>query len=694
MIDLDVTTAAREADGRRAAPRTRSTSPARTSGRTPTGPSAWCWPTRRRALFARDATDREALAARLTPTRRTTARAAEALRPAATGAATCLPRRAFARALVGPRAARASCSARGAVDAPRAGRRREVLGTGVGRRRPGLRGRAACAADAPGRARGSRRCVKNFAPRRGHAHACSCGSARPRSRRREVTLAAGAEATVAVDLLPPAGGASGRVRARGQGRVRRRRPRRRRGSRRRCGPPCSPSTARRGCGPTRPRCSPRWASGSTASGAARSPRPTSRRPARATSRWWTASDLARRRARRRAVALPRAARRARCRFAVRRARGAAARVAHARGRTRSCATSTSPARWITRAAPLVPATASRASRSRARTSPCWPRARRDGVRWIAFGLDPERSDLPVRAALPLLVRNAIRRLAKAPRAPLPPFVARGRAAAPAAAARPAGPTTRAGVRRAGRVAAPRPRATASGVPVARMLGAGPATTWTTQAGAPSRAVGSDRRLRGSPCATHRRRGPRPRPHDHARAAAAAPPPARARPGGGPRPTLARRGCSRRRGAPACSTWCSPFAPPPAAPPRGHARCARARLERGRALPRALQSRPAVARLWHRYGPWKHRILGEALTFDDVLLVPRRSSTSSPRTVDVRSRFSRRVGLNMPIVSAAMDTVTESGLAIALAREGGIGVIHKNLSARGPGRARSPRSSAP
>ncbi len=75
---------------------------------------------------------------------------------------------------------------------------------------------------------------------------------------------------------------------------------------------------------------------------------------------------------------------------------------------------------------------------------------------------------------------------------------------------------------------------------------------------------------------------------------------------------------------------------------------------------------------------KDRILGEALTFDDVLLVPRRSAVV-PATVDVRSRVSRRVGLNVPIVSAAMDTVTESGLAIALAQQGGLGIVHKNLS---------------
>jgi len=69
---------------------------------------------------------------------------------------------------------------------------------------------------------------------------------------------------------------------------------------------------------------------------------------------------------------------------------------------------------------------------------------------------------------------------------------------------------------------------------------------------------------------------------------------------------------------------------------------------------------------------------EALTFDDVLLVPRLSEVH-PREVRLGTRLSRRIPLNIPIVSAAMDTVTESELAIALAREGGIGVIHKNLS---------------
>lgn len=73
-----------------------------------------------------------------------------------------------------------------------------------------------------------------------------------------------------------------------------------------------------------------------------------------------------------------------------------------------------------------------------------------------------------------------------------------------------------------------------------------------------------------------------------------------------------------------------------------------------------------------------RVLPEGLTFDDVLLVPAYSEVL-PREVDVKTRFSRNIQLNIPIVSAAMDTVTEAPMAIALAREGGIGVIHKNMS---------------
>lgn len=73
-----------------------------------------------------------------------------------------------------------------------------------------------------------------------------------------------------------------------------------------------------------------------------------------------------------------------------------------------------------------------------------------------------------------------------------------------------------------------------------------------------------------------------------------------------------------------------------------------------------------------------RVKMDGLTFDDVLLIPAFSDVL-PREVDLTTRFSRRITLNVPIVSAAMDTVTEAKMAIAIAREGGIGVIHKNMS---------------
>jgi len=73
-----------------------------------------------------------------------------------------------------------------------------------------------------------------------------------------------------------------------------------------------------------------------------------------------------------------------------------------------------------------------------------------------------------------------------------------------------------------------------------------------------------------------------------------------------------------------------------------------------------------------------RIASEGLTFDDVLLIPAYSEVL-PREVKLGTRFSRNISLNIPIVSAAMDTVTEAPMAIALAREGGIGVIHKNMT---------------
>ncbi|MFI1772107.1 IMP dehydrogenase [Thalassobellus citreus] len=73
-----------------------------------------------------------------------------------------------------------------------------------------------------------------------------------------------------------------------------------------------------------------------------------------------------------------------------------------------------------------------------------------------------------------------------------------------------------------------------------------------------------------------------------------------------------------------------------------------------------------------------KILGEGLTYDDVLLVPAFSEVL-PREVNIQSKFTRNITINVPIVSAAMDTVTESKMAIAMAQEGGIGVLHKNMT---------------
>src|SRR5687767_12506990 len=79
-----------------------------------------------------------------------------------------------------------------------------------------------------------------------------------------------------------------------------------------------------------------------------------------------------------------------------------------------------------------------------------------------------------------------------------------------------------------------------------------------------------------------------------------------------------------------------------------------------------------------------KILHDGITFDDVLLIPARSDFV-PADADTRTRFTRTVELNIPLISAPMDTVTESALAIALAQEGGIGIIHKNLSAENQAR---------
>ncbi|NHN24858.1 IMP dehydrogenase [Flavobacterium jejuense] len=73
-----------------------------------------------------------------------------------------------------------------------------------------------------------------------------------------------------------------------------------------------------------------------------------------------------------------------------------------------------------------------------------------------------------------------------------------------------------------------------------------------------------------------------------------------------------------------------------------------------------------------------KIIGEGLTYDDVLLIPNYSQVL-PREVSIQTKFSRNITLNVPIVSAAMDTVTESAMAIAMAQEGGIGVLHKNMT---------------
>ena len=75
---------------------------------------------------------------------------------------------------------------------------------------------------------------------------------------------------------------------------------------------------------------------------------------------------------------------------------------------------------------------------------------------------------------------------------------------------------------------------------------------------------------------------------------------------------------------------------------------------------------------------QNKIIGDGLTFDDVLIIPQYSEIL-PHLVETKSRFSKNIELNIPLVSAAMDTVTESNMAIAIAQEGGIGVLHKNMS---------------
>lgn len=73
-----------------------------------------------------------------------------------------------------------------------------------------------------------------------------------------------------------------------------------------------------------------------------------------------------------------------------------------------------------------------------------------------------------------------------------------------------------------------------------------------------------------------------------------------------------------------------------------------------------------------------KFFGDGLTFDDILLVPAHSKVL-PREVKLETRLTKKIKLNIPVMSAGMDTVTESKMAIAVAREGGIGIIHKNMS---------------
>ena len=99
---------------------------------------------------------------------------------------------------------------------------------------------------------------------------------------------------------------------------------------------------------------------------------------------------------------------------------------------------------------------------------------------------------------------------------------------------------------------------------------------------------------------------------------------------------------------------------------------------GTNLPPAVSLRMAIRNTTPRTPSLQSRFFGEGLTFDDVLLLPAFSEVL-PREVDTRSHLTKDIILNIPMLSAAMDTVTEANLAIALAREGGLGILHKNMS---------------
>src|SRR5436305_8567239 len=92
----------------------------------------------------------------------------------------------------------------------------------------------------------------------------------------------------------------------------------------------------------------------------------------------------------------------------------------------------------------------------------------------------------------------------------------------------------------------------------------------------------------------------------------------------------------------------------------------------------FQEDTAIMHPVHNHGTFSDKFAIEGLTFDDVLILPAASSIL-PRDVSTQTRLTRAITINIPIMSAAMDTVTEARLAIALAREGGIGIIHRNLS---------------
>ena len=97
--------------------------------------------------------------------------------------------------------------------------------------------------------------------------------------------------------------------------------------------------------------------------------------------------------------------------------------------------------------------------------------------------------------------------------------------------------------------------------------------------------------------------------------------------------------------------------------------------KGSISPKQKKSVPSAQRVKF---PRSDKFFGEGVTFDDVLIIPAYSQVL-PREVNIRSRLTKQITLNIPMMSAAMDTVTEANLAIALAREGGIGILHKNMS---------------